>query len=309
MKLKFEKIGSRPSKLVSLHVFHSLINHISHIEMSLIAENLNIDQNKFRAILIHPAIPQGVEAESFWKPKAKSFPTLLSCPLIITSKAETGWVVPSLGTQRVENCLKHSRWSSWSFPNLYSSSVIYSFIKTWIHQIFLKHESLGPRNNFTSSHTIGHNPLQSLDRSPLIHRVPIFNCVLLFLLLFVRIVLLFTDTYPTGNGFGRGLKAGRSCGADTGALVLLPKVEVPPLVNQLHHRLVKIGDFFLVKGGCVDLGRGGGGGPRRRGEIFVNWAFQLQVFHLLSFLPPQMLLESAIQPEYKRARESRIITL
>ena len=92
MKLKFEKIGSRPSKLVSLHLFHSLINHISHIEMSLIAENLNIDQNKFQAILIHPAIPQGVEAESFWKPKAKSFPTLLSCPLIITSKAEIGWV-------------------------------------------------------------------------------------------------------------------------------------------------------------------------------------------------------------------------
>ena len=108
MKLKFEKIGSRPSKLVSLHLFHSLINHISHIEMSLIAENLNIDQNKFQAILIHPAIPQGVEAESFWKPKAKSFPTLLSCPLIITSKAEIGWVVPSLGTQRVENFSQQS---------------------------------------------------------------------------------------------------------------------------------------------------------------------------------------------------------
>ena len=149
MKLKFEKIGSRPSKLVSLHLFHSFINHINYIEMSLIAENLNIDQNKFQAILIHPAIPQGVEAESFWKPKAKSFPTLLSCPLIITSKAETGWVVPSQGTQRVEN---HSRRSSWSFPNLYSSSVIYSFIKTWIHQIFLKHESLGLRNTVTTSH-------------------------------------------------------------------------------------------------------------------------------------------------------------
>ena len=149
MELKFEKIGSRPSKLVS---FHSLINHINYIEMSLIAENLNIVQNKFQAILIHPAIPQGVEAESFWKPKAKSFPTLLSCPLIITSKAETGWVVPSQGTQRVENCSQHPRRSSWSFPNLYSSSVIYSFIKTWIHQIFLKHESLGLRNTVTTSH-------------------------------------------------------------------------------------------------------------------------------------------------------------
>ena len=119
--------------------------------MLLIAENLNIDQNKFQAILIHPAIPQGVEAESFWKPKAKSFPTLLSCPLIITSKAEIGWEVPSLGTQRVENWSQHLR-RSWSFPNLYSSSVIYSFIKTWIHQIFLKHESLGLRNTVTTSH-------------------------------------------------------------------------------------------------------------------------------------------------------------
>ena len=159
-------------------------------------------------------------------------------------------------------------------------------------------------NSIFTSHT-WFQSLWSLDRPSLIHRVPIFNGhVVVFLLLLVREVLLLTHTDATGEGLGGGLEAGcLSCAATRPLLVVLMAVD-PALVDQLHHRLVELGNLLLVKGGRLSLA---GWSPRRWGETLVNRTFQLKVFNFLSFAswPKEILPNSSICPAQKERNEKK----